>query len=407
MSKSIRFWMSGAAIVTMVSLFTVDARASWHSGGGSTGSWGGSWGGSRGGLWSGYGSSGYRAKWASKGSWGGSTGGARWSGGSWGGSRGGLLARMHARWKAKKAARRARRYGGSYGSGGSWGGGSWGGSQGGASSGGTWSGGSGGSWGGSSGGSWGGSSGYGGYSSSPGAVISSEVVTEGGYVTDDGQGTSTTLEDPMGQPSTSSEVTDPADTSPSLDPDDLAPTSPLGDQTRSESADSFLIVHVPSDAQVYVNGVATRTPGSERTYISSGLKPNRSYRYQVRAEVVRNGRRHELTRRAMLSAGKTTELRFDFGSLVAAETTDTRLTLNVPEDAKVTLAGSETNVTGTRRVFFTNRLSVGQSWDSYQVSVSVNREGRTLTRDRLVTLKGGDDVELTFEFTDDKIASAR
>lgn len=420
--------MSCAAIVTTVSFLTGDANAGWHSGGGSAGAWGGSWGsgggslggGSRGGGSRGFGSSGgVRAKFARHHSWGGgssgggswgggSSGGGSWGGGSSGGSRGGgLLARLHARIKAHKAHKR--RWG-SRGGGGSWGGG---GSSGGSWGGGASSGGGGGSWGGSTG-SWTNS----GYGSHGGGVVTSDGyvseghVTEGGYVDggyvseggENGEGTSVPAE--SYEPTAPAE-TDPADSTPSLDPDDLLPNDPLGDQTLLESGESYLIVHVPSDTQVYVNGHLTRTPGSERTYVSSGLKPNRSYRYNVRAEVVRNGKRHELSRVATLAAGGRTELRFDFDTTVAQKSADTRLTLNVPEDAKVALAGSETNVTGPRRVFHTTKLSDGETWDGYRVSVTVSRNGQRLTRDKLVTLTGGDDLELTFDFTEDKVASAR
>ena len=54
--------------------------------------------------------------------------------------------------------------------------------------------------------------------------------------------------------------------------------------------------------------------------------------------------------------------RFDFS---AAAATETALTLHVPADAKVYLAGNPTNAQGELRVYRTTGLSAGKAWNGY------------------------------------------
>ena len=53
----------------------------------------------------------------------------------------------------------------------------------------------------------------------------------------------------------------------------------------------------------------------------------------------------------------------------AAAPVETSLTLHLPEEAKVTLAGNTTRASGTQRTYQSNHLKVGQAWDDYLVEV--------------------------------------
>jgi uncharacterized protein (TIGR03000 family) len=106
----------------------------------------------------------------------------------------------------------------------------------------------------------------------------------------------------------------------------------------------------------------------------------------------------------MLQAGRTTSLDFDFNGESIVETS---LTLNVPEDARVYLSGHETTTEGEQRRFSTTRIEPGQKWADYLVKVTVDRDGRTLTQERRVTINGGEQTELSFEFADAELAAVR
>jgi uncharacterized protein (TIGR03000 family) len=186
------------------------------------------------------------------------------------------------------------------------------------------------------------------------------------------------------------------------DPDAL----PEGTDAASlrRATNGYLTVTVPQDAKVYVNDYLTKSTGTERTYVSGGLQAGRTYKYEIRAEMEQNGKTVTEKKTIELRAGRTEELAF---SLPSSDTIETQLTLNVPADAKVALAGEETKLTGEKRVFTTTQLSDGQQWTKYTVQVSIERDGQDVSKQETISLKAGDSKELTFDFESDRIASVR
>lgn len=87
--------------------------------------------------------------------------------------------------------------------------------------------------------------------------------------------------------------------------------------------------------------------------------------------------------------------------VAAAPAVKTRLTLRVPAEAKVTLAGVETKQAGEVREFATSRLASGQVWQDYKVIVEMNRDGKTVREERVLKLTGGQDQELAVNFESD------
>ena len=84
----------------------------------------------------------------------------------------------------------------------------------------------------------------------------------------------------------------------------------------------------------------------------------------------------------------------------------TELTLSVPAEAKVTLAGNVTSQTGEKRKFATTRLTAGQVWDNYTIRVEFERDGNTVTQERTITLTGGESHEIAFS-ADGPLLAAR
>jgi len=82
----------------------------------------------------------------------------------------------------------------------------------------------------------------------------------------------------------------------------------------------------------------------------------------------------------------------------------TRLTLNVPAEAKVTLAGVETKQSGAIRQFATTKLSAGQTWEGYAVVVEMEKDGQMVREERTLKLIGGQPQELTVNFDSNQIA---
>ncbi len=80
--------------------------------------------------------------------------------------------------------------------------------------------------------------------------------------------------------------------------------------TRSTSG--LLTVWAPADAKVTINGMETKSTGSKREYVSYGLVPGLSYKYVVRAEIIRDGAPVHETKEMTLTAGAQEGLAFDF-----------------------------------------------------------------------------------------------
>jgi len=350
MVTSVRNLMVGAIVGTaLLAMDSSTAEATF-------GSWG-SWG-SSGGSW---GSSG-----GSYGSWGS-------SGGSYGshGSSGGPIRRLAHRIRAH------RHY--HYSSGGSYG--SWG------SSGGSY-----GSWG-SSGGSYGSHGSSGGSHGSYGSV---HVYGEGSAPAAQGE---VEVYDMNDQGNGANPPQPPAET-PDASPQ--AGYAPNGQTV-------VLSVELPAEAKVFVNDKPTTSTGVTRTFVSRNLESGRKYAYEVRVELDQNGEKLTRTKMVRLPAGRSVNLEFDFDGTQTARRSDdsrkvTKLILNVPAEAKVTLAGQETSSKGERREFTTARLTNG-AWADYPVRVELERDGKTMVREASVSLAAGDTRELTIDFDTPQVAS--
>jgi uncharacterized protein (TIGR03000 family) len=171
------------------------------------------------------------------------------------------------------------------------------------------------------------------------------------------------------------------------------PNPPPAADASDTTGTAMLNVRVPSEARVFVNGRPTTSTGASRQYISRGLEQGYNYTYEVRAEAVIDGQIVEDTRVVRLQAGDAVQVAFDLKP--RAETT---LTLHVPKNAKVSLAGNDTSATGELRVFRTNSLKGDQQWSDYLVRVTVERDGRTLTQEKSIDLRAGESRELAFDF---------
>ena len=65
-----------------------------------------------------------------------------------------------------------------------------------------------------------------------------------------------------------------------------------------------------ANAKVYVNGLLTRSTGSERRYVTNGLRPGFNYTYELRAMTERNGQMVEDRKVVQLQAGQTADVNF-------------------------------------------------------------------------------------------------
>jgi uncharacterized protein (TIGR03000 family) len=170
-----------------------------------------------------------------------------------------------------------------------------------------------------------------------------------------------------------------------------------------ETAGSAVIeVAVPAQAKVFVNNKETTSTGSSRSYVSNSLQAGQTYLYNFRVEFPHDGETVVKTESVRLSAGDRVALSFganqDLQLSDALGATKTQLTVTVPENAKVFLAGSSTDQSGSVRTYATHRLNEGQTWDAYTIRVEVEQDGKTEVREETLTITGGESYELAFDF---------
>jgi len=224
-----------------------------------------------------------------------------------------------------------------------------------------------------------------------------------------------------------------------------------------ESDAAMLMVSVPADATVTVNGYETKSDGEVRQFMSRGLSEGFVYTYKVEATYEVDGQQMTETKSVKLRAGEMQTVEFDpeqaqpvatsdqavteddsaeqnadasaneeggkasegsdsaaeeaasdsdsADSATAEEPVLTEVKLRVPADAEVTLAGNPTKGTGRTRTFRTRQLTAGQQWTDYTVQVTAQVNGQPITKQRTINVIAGTTNELSFDFDSNSVAS--
>jgi uncharacterized protein (TIGR03000 family) len=166
-----------------------------------------------------------------------------------------------------------------------------------------------------------------------------------------------------------------------------------GSTTGLVPADAALLsVEVPADAKIFVNGAKTSATGAVRQFLSRGLADGKQYEFTVRMIIDRDGQSSEQTKVVSLAAGGRASLSFSDNAAPK-----TSLTLHVPADAKVWLAGNATSSAGATRQFQTTTLAAGQTWRNYEIRVATVIDGREQVVSKVIDLAAGQTVELSLD----------
>jgi uncharacterized protein (TIGR03000 family) len=156
----------------------------------------------------------------------------------------------------------------------------------------------------------------------------------------------------------------------------------------------LLLVSVPTNATLLVNGAKTNSTGTKRQFVSRGLSEGKVYDYTVTMVIDRDGEATEETRTVSVSAGELHQVSF------MPESPVTTLSLQVPADADVWLAGNATGSDGENRSFETTALAAGETWKDYEIRVVTKVDGREQIETKVIDLTAGDEVELSFSPVD-------
>ncbi len=177
--------------------------------------------------------------------------------------------------------------------------------------------------------------------------------------------------------------------------DEFQPPTPQpeGETTtiRNQKPDEAVLnLSLPLDAKVYINGKLTKTTGSFRSFVSRRLRVGGKYAFDIKAVAKRNGQDVVLERKIELSAGMDQSISLDFDAPQM-----TQVSVRVPADAKVTLAGNETSATGDLRHYKT-KLKPGEKWDDYKVVVTIQQDGRIIQSEKKLDIVAGQSYVLDF-----------
>ena len=169
---------------------------------------------------------------------------------------------------------------------------------------------------------------------------------------------------------------------------------------------AVLLVEVPENARLLINGKASNLTGGVRKFAANGLTDDKQYQYEVKMIVEEDGQSREQTKTVWLVSGEEHTVSFnaseatvvaDAGKPASLPAATTNLTLRVPADSKVWIEGHLTGSTGAVRNFGTRRLAQGEEWADYEVRVATIVDGQEQVVVRKLTLTGGRDTDVTID----------
>ena len=89
-------------------------------------------------------------------------------------------------------------------------------------------------------------------------------------------------------------------------------------KTTSLSAPATIVVSLPADARLTVDGAPTKSTSDRRTLVTPELEFGSTYVYTMRAEIVRDGRTLAETHDVTVRGGETSTVQFQFSNQTVA-----------------------------------------------------------------------------------------
>jgi uncharacterized protein (TIGR03000 family) len=172
------------------------------------------------------------------------------------------------------------------------------------------------------------------------------------------------------------------------------------------SATGKVVVQMPADARLYVDGQLANLTSNPRAFVTPSLTAGRDYYYTLRAEAVRDGEVVSESKRVIVRAGGEARVAFDDLVARAPETKPAaaRITVRLPVDAQLFVNGEACSLTSSIRAFSTPVLQPGREY-AYTLRAEVVRDGQTRTESRRVVFEAGKQVTVEFKLAPLSVAS--
>ncbi len=180
--------------------------------------------------------------------------------------------------------------------------------------------------------------------------------------------------------------------------------APAADKPKTGAlpTQATVVVKLPADARLYVDGELASLTSDTRTFTTPQIQRDRDYFYTIRAETTRDGQTVARSERITVRAGLMS--RVDFGDLMgaaiksgpeSAAPTPARITVQLPEDARLYVDDVAAPLTSATRSFETPNLEPGRAY-TYTIKAEVVRNGQTRTDSRRVEFQAGKAVTVDF-----------
>jgi uncharacterized protein (TIGR03000 family) len=91
-----------------------------------------------------------------------------------------------------------------------------------------------------------------------------------------------------------------------------AGSQPMPQSQSAAEAPATIIVSLPANARLMVDGQPTQATSSDRTFVSPPLPPGKTFQYSFKAELDQNGKKVTTTRNVDVRAGETSRVALDF-----------------------------------------------------------------------------------------------
>ncbi len=181
-------------------------------------------------------------------------------------------------------------------------------------------------------------------------------------------------------------------------------SSPM--KETGQYAPARVVVQAPADARILVNGQAVTWSGSEKVFATPALERGQTYSYLFEATADRDGKPVRRTARLLVRAGEETRVDFSDLTVTSAPTDSTRVTVQMPRDARLFVEGTLMPLTETQRTFETPKLEMGRAY-TYTLRAEVVREGRIRSETQRVQVEAGKPLTVAFPLLDSLQASRR
>jgi uncharacterized protein (TIGR03000 family) len=97
------------------------------------------------------------------------------------------------------------------------------------------------------------------------------------------------------------------------------PETKKPDKEEEVLARAKVVIEVPADAKLYIDDQLMKTTSERREFRTPALKKGETYYYEVRAEVMRDGKPISETKKVVVRAGEEATANFkDMGSSLAS-----------------------------------------------------------------------------------------